>query len=101
MQISILIAFPILLVVALAVRFAGTAKILNIVEYTKVKDPVALHTWAGNRLLVLSLIVGLLGAASLQFPTYGALFVITFICAVFVTVFWLMIGSGKFQEPVV
>lgn len=97
MQIAIFIAIPILFVVALAVRFAGAAKILNVVEYSKVKDPVALHTWAGNRLLVLSLIVLLLGTASLQYPTYGALFVIAFIFAVLVTVFWLMIGSGKFQ----
>lgn len=97
MQIAILIAFPILFVVALAVRFAGTAKILNIVEYAKVKDPVALHRWAGNRLLVLSLIVALLGAASLQLPAYGTLFVITFIVAVFITVFCILIGSGKFQ----
>ena len=44
---------PILLAVALAVRFAGVAKPLNIVDYARVADPVALHRWAGNRLLLL------------------------------------------------
>src|SRR5690606_18312040 len=44
---------PILLAVALAVRFAGVSKPLNVVDYARVSDPVALHRWAGNRLLLL------------------------------------------------
>ena len=98
MQIAILIAFPILLAIALAVRFAGTAKILNIVEYTKVKDPAALHAWAGNRLLLLAFIVAMLGAVSLRLPAYSVLFIIAFVLSVIGVAFWILVGSGKFQS---
>src|SRR5690606_1977614 len=59
---------PILLAVALAVRFAGTSKPLNVVDYARVSDPVALHRWAGNRLLLLPVVFLVGGYTSYRFP---------------------------------
>jgi hypothetical protein len=53
--IALFIATPILLAIALAVRFAGNEKILNIVDYSRVSNIARLHRWADNRLLLLPL----------------------------------------------
>ena len=39
------------LLVALLVRLAGRSRVLRGVDYGRVRDPHALHAWAGNRLL--------------------------------------------------
>ena len=63
-----LLLVPILLAVALGVRFAGSSRPLNNVDYARVQDPAALHRWAGNRLLLLPAGFLLSGVASLQKP---------------------------------
>ena len=89
---------PILLAVALAVRFAGTSKPLNVVDYTRVSDPVALHRWAGNRLLLLPLVFCLTGLLSFRNPglallLFGAATIMSLCLAV-----WLALGAEKFQS---
>ena len=96
-SIAIFVATPILFIAALAVRFAGSTKILNIIDYSTVPDPNALHVWAGNRLLLLAFCTASLAAASLLIPAYSFIFLISFIAITFSTVFWLAIGSSKFS----
>jgi hypothetical protein len=47
------VASPIALVVALAVLFAGRARIVNLIDYARVPDPSSLHRALGLRLLAL------------------------------------------------
>ena len=89
---------PILLVVALAVRFAGGAKTLNVVDYARVPDPVALHRWAGNRLLVLPLLFLVGGYISYAFPTLALLILGAATVACLGVVAWLAVGAERFQS---
>lgn len=90
---------PIMLALALAVRFAGNSKPLNIVDYTRVNDPAALHRWAGTRLLLLpaAFLVGGLASvhssAGLALLFLGASSVLCLCVAV-----WLASGAEKFQR---
>ncbi len=97
-SIAVFVATPILFIAALAVRFAGSTKILNIVDYSTVADPNALHVWAGNRLLLLAACTASLAVASLLVPAYSIIFLFAFIAATFSTVFWLAIGTSKFSR---
>jgi len=92
-----LVAAPILLVVALAVRFAGTSPILNVVDYSSVGDITGLHRWAGNRLLVLPVVSLVLGIVSLKFPALALPSVFIFVAAVFGVCIWLASGASKFN----
>lgn len=88
---------PILLAVALAVRFAGNSKPLNIVDYVRVTDPTALHRWAGTRLLLLPIAFLIGGLASLRAPW------LSLVCFGVTTVFclciaaWIALGAERFQ----
>ena len=97
MSVAILIAAPLLLLIALAVRFAGSAKILNVVDYSKVRDAQALHVWAGNRLILLALTTAALGGAFLASPTFSFLYLAGFIVVVLLVVIWLAVGASKFR----
>ncbi|MCW5617472.1 MAG: hypothetical protein LC130_04815 [Bryobacterales bacterium] len=92
------IAVPVLLVIALAVRFAGSAKPLNIVDYSRVRDPAALHRWAGNRLLLLPLGFAIAGVVSFRHPEMALLILAaTTLFAIGLAV-WLAIGARRFQH---
>ena len=97
MFIALFIAAALLFVFAIAVRFAGSTRILNFVEYEKVRDLSALHAWAGHRLLGLACITALLGALAFQWPALAIFWLIAFIVGVLVAVGFLVVGSGKFQ----
>ena len=92
------VATPILLAIALAVRFAGTGKILNIVDYTRVSNIPELHRWAGNLLLLLPVISFVLGVLSLYQPTYSVICFILFVVSVISVVVWLTISSSQFTR---
>ncbi len=89
---------PILLVVALAVRFAGTSKPLNVVDYARVSDPVALHRWAGNRLLLLPVVFLVGSYTSYRFPALALLIlgVATVVCLCVAV--WRALGAERFQS---
>jgi hypothetical protein len=92
------VATPILLAIALAVRFAGTSKILNIVDYARVSNIPDLHRWAGNRLLVLPLISSSLGVLSFYQPNYSIICFVLFVVSVISVVIWLAISSSQFTR---
>lgn len=101
MQIAAILPFaavPILLAAALAVRFAGTSRILNIVDYSRVADPAALHRWAGNRLLLLPAVSAGLGFAGLEYPPLAIPLVIVFVMMVLGMAGWIAAGSGRFCD---
>ena len=89
---------PILLAMALAVRFAGTSKPLNVVDYARVSDPVTLHRWAGNRLLLLpsAFLVG--GYTSYRFPDLALLLLGGATVACLCVAVWLALGAERFQS---
>ena len=89
---------PILLVVALAVRFAGNSKPLNNVDYARVKDPDALHRWAGNRLLMLPLIFCIGGLASFRSPGLALLLLGSATVSTLLVAGWLALGAEKYQD---
>ena len=93
-----LLLVPILLAVALGVRFAGSSRPLNSVDYARVQDPAALHRWAGNRLLLLPAGFLLSGAASLQQPGLSlVLFGLRVAASLFIAI-WLGLGAERFHR---
>ena len=92
------IAVPVLLVVALAVRFAGNSKPLNIVNYATVKDTAALHRWAGNRLFILPLAFAIAGVVSLKDPALALPLLGATTLLVIGLCVYLAIGSRKFES---
>ncbi|KAB2900277.1 MAG: hypothetical protein F9K31_05470 [Dokdonella sp.] len=91
------IAVPVLLVIALAVRFAGNSKPLNIVNYANVKDTTALHRWAGNRLLILPIAFAAAGVLSLKDPALALPLLGATVWLVIGLCIYLAIGSRKFE----
>ena len=96
--IAIFIMTPIVLMGALAVRFAGTSRVLNVVDYSRVADPRSLHVWAGNRLLALAAICAVLAGCSLAFPQASPLLLAAAVSAVVGIAIWVATGSTKFQQ---
>ncbi|WP_411834663.1 hypothetical protein [Pseudoxanthomonas mexicana] len=94
-----LLLVPVLLVPALAVRFAGKSRPLNIVSYARVKDPAALHRWAGNRLAILPVLFLMSGLVSLQKPGLSAALLILMVLTVLIVAVSLAVGAEKFQNP--
>ncbi len=93
-----LIAVPVLLVVALAVRCAGNSKPLNIVNYAKVQDTSRLHRWAGNRLFVLPIAFAAGGVVSLKHPTLALPVLGATTLFVIVLCVFLAIGARRFES---
>ena len=87
---------PILLMVALAVRFAGRSRVLNTVDYARVVDAAALHRWAGNRLLILPLCCALGGWASLSWPSWALPVFGAMLVALLAMAIWICLGAERF-----
>ena len=66
-----LVLVPILTVLALSIRFAGSARPLNVVDYARVDDPAGLHRWAGRVYLVIGVLVGGLSGLYMAAYAYG------------------------------
>lgn len=94
----LIIATPILLVVALGARFGGNSTVLNFVDYTTVRDKALLNRWAGNRLIFLPVLAAISGTAALRYPTMGIPLIIGFFFSFLIVVFWIAVGSGKFTR---
>lgn len=93
-----LMLVPILLVVALAVRFAGKSRPLNNVNYGRVQDAAALHRWAGNRLLLLPAGFLASGLVALRHPLLTWPLLGIMLVAVLVVGTWLALGAERFQR---
>jgi len=89
---------PLLLLVALAVRQGGQARSLNLVDYSRVENPAALHRWAGNRLLALPILSATLGAAALKQPDLAFALFFGALVAVAAVVAWVAAGVTRFQR---
>lgn len=92
-----LIAVPPLFAVTMAIFLAGTSRPLNLVDYSRVSDPAALHRWAGTRLLLMPvafLVGGLVSFNSpgVALPVLGATTVVC-VCAGA----WVALGAERFQ----
>ncbi len=97
--ISLLVFAPILLLVALGVRFAGNRKALNSIDYSTIVDREGLHQWAGNRLFLLPVAAGLFGAFSLSRPMFGVLGWLVVILIGIVVWIWIATASDRFRPP--
>lgn len=89
---------PVLLVVALAVRFAGASRPLNIVDYDRVDEPDRLHRWAGHRLLVLPIAFLASGLTSFRYPMLSVALFAAMLVALLTVGILLASGAGKFEE---
>ena len=98
MFIAILVLTPIILISALVVRFAGDSRVLNVVDYSRVSDPQALHAWAGNRLLALTVICAILAGCSLAFPQISPLLFAAAVIAIVTIAIWIAVGSTRFHQ---
>ncbi|WP_152541010.1 hypothetical protein [Luteimonas huabeiensis] len=87
---------PLLFAVALGIRFAGTAKVLNFVDYAQVSDPAALHRWVGRRLLVLPVLLAAAGAVSLARPTWALASLVLAAAVTAVVLARVVLGAGRF-----
>jgi hypothetical protein len=92
------LALP-LLAVALAVRFAGSARILNSVDYARVEDAAALHRWAGNRLLLLPAAALSAGLVSLRFAPLALPLLFASVLWLIAVAIWVTVGSDRFFRP--
>ena len=97
LSVGLLMVTPILLMAALAVRFAGDSRILNSIDYATITDPAALHRWAGNRLLILPALSLMFGMLSIHRPLLSIVGCGTLALAGLVIVIWILAGSDKFR----
>jgi hypothetical protein len=95
--VTMLAAFPVLLVAGLAVRFAGTSRVLNLVDYSQIADIPGLNRWAGNRLLLLPATSLFLAILSWKVPSASAAALASFVMIVAAVVIWIAFGSSKFK----
>lgn len=97
-SILLLVVTPILLVAALAVRFAGNRRVLNSIDYSSNTDLVGLNRWAGNRLFALPVVSFLFGAASLSRPALAIVGCGTVALVGVLVMVWIAVGSDRFQS---
>ena len=97
MQIAIVVMTLVVLIAALAVRFAGDSRVLNVVDYSRVADPRSLHAWAGNRLLALAAICAGLSGCALAFPRTSLWLLGAAVIAVVAIAIWIATGSARFH----
>ena len=94
----LIVLFPMFLLAAAAVRFAGNSPALLNVEYERVNDPKALHRWAGNLLGTLPIVCALV-IALLYFKVIPASLGLAVVGAWFgVTLLWVFAGLGRFHD---
>lgn len=94
-----LVAVPILLAVALALRFGGRqVRALDQVDYARVADPAALHRWAGNRMLLLPVVFLATGLLSFQRPDWSLPLLLLATLITVVIGMLVSLGSERFQQ---
>lgn len=90
---------PVMLVVALSVRFAGEARIITSVDYSGIADVPGLHRWAGNRLLLLPVAAAAGGSGALLYPEWAALPLGASLAALPGVAAWIAFGARRFRSP--
>ena len=84
--------------VASAVRFAGASQPLNIVDYSRVDDPPALHRWAGNRLFLVPVVFAASGLFSMQRPSWALPLLFCSLIVCLGVLVWLAVGVARFHH---
>ena len=98
MAVMLGIGAVLLLVLGLAVRFSGGARLLNFVDYANTPDAAALHAWVGTRLLLLGLGATGLAALAWRSPGFAILCVVAFVFLVLAALASIMVGAARFQR---
>lgn len=95
--IVLLIITPILLVFALAVRFAGNRRVLNSIDYTTIVDPIGLHRWSGGWLLALPALSLIFGVLALDQPWLGIVGGGLLVISAILVMIRILVGSDRFR----
>ena len=85
------------LLLALLVRLAGRSRVLRGVDYGRVRDPHALHAWAGNRLLLTALVGFALSALAAAQPRMAYFLLAGLLLGFLSSAIALGTGALKFQ----
>lgn len=86
---------PLLLVVALAVRFAKRAPVLSNVPYDNVSDREALHRRVGNKLFALPIASLLCGGLGLYDPGRAGIYLACFVCVFLLSVGYVIAVANR------
>jgi len=89
-----------LLVLALAVRFAGDSKPLNMVDYARVSDQTALHRSVGHRMLLLPGLTAAISAAALYSPQAFTIAASIGTALLIASLVWILHVASTFQSNV-
>jgi len=87
-----------LLVFAVAVRFAGGLRLLRVVDYARVGDVRALHAWAGGRLLLTAIVGFALSALAAAVPYMQYFLLAGLLLGVLSSAIALSTGAARFQS---
>ena len=98
--IVLLLVTPILLMVALAVRFAGNRPVLNSIDHSTIIDVAGLNRWAGNRLFLLPILSLAFGSLSLGRPALGIIGGGILVLAGILVMVRILAGSDRFRARV-
>ena len=90
----------IFLLAALLVRYAGNARVLNIVDYSRVTDARELHRWAGKRLVLAALGTACMAAATWLYPHLAMSLLFGQVLVLLAGVLSVASGVSKFQRPI-
>lgn len=94
----LLLSTPILLMIALGVRFGGANRVLNCIDPDKVRDMRAANRWAGNRLLILPAYAAFGGVLSLQYTTFAVVALPASLLIGGLVMAWVMTGVQRFHD---
>ena len=89
---------PILLVVMLAVRFAGKTPILNFVDYAAIRHPAELHKRVGNILLVLPALSASSGVLALNLPDFAGGVIAAFVVLSIGFVWFAVLSANRASD---
>jgi hypothetical protein len=90
---------PILLMLALAVRFGRGSRVLNCIDANRVTDLPRANAWAGNRMLILPAYSALAGVAGLQNGIFAIITLPLALVVGFAVMAWVMLGVQRFHRP--
>lgn len=94
----LLLSVPILLMIALGVRFGGTNRVLNCIDPERISDMRGANRWAGNRLLTLPACAACGGVLSLQYTTFAVIALPTSLLVGGFVMAWVMTGVERFHD---
>jgi hypothetical protein len=94
----LLLSAPILLMIALGVRFGGANRVLNCIDPDRVREMREANRWAGNRLLVLPAYAVCGGVLSLQYTTFAVIALPAGLLVGGFVMAWVMTGVQRFHD---